>query len=227
MSHMVAGSNGTPLLPARAQLIDGDLASACTLVDTPQALAKFLDAIATTPLDPPSLYLDLEGDELSKDGTLTIIAVMVIPLDQVYIIDVQKLQQSTFSTRGEDGYNLKSVLECTKVPKVFFDIRNDSNALYFLHGISLSGVQDIQLMENASRKSYGRGGNFRLLLASLAKCIKADAGLPYRELAAWEGIKNKIKSRFDARSAVHVFAQRPLDPDALQYCAGVCVCCLV
>lgn len=163
--------------------------------------------------------MDLEGDELYKNGTLTILAVMVVPHNRAYIVDVQKLQQSTFSTVGQGGTPLKSILESPGITKVYFDVRNDSNALFFLYEVSLQGVQDIQLMENASRKDFGRGGRFRSFVAGLAKCIEADAGLTHRDLVAWKATKDRIKARFNASAPIHVFAQRPLDEDALLYCA--------
>jgi len=40
---------------------------------------------------------------------------------------------------------LKDILESATTPKVFFDIRNDSGALFAHFGIALQGVQDVQL----------------------------------------------------------------------------------
>jgi hypothetical protein len=35
-----------------------------------------------------------------------------------------------FSTAGTNGQTLKTILESETIPKVFFDVRNDSDALY-------------------------------------------------------------------------------------------------
>ncbi|SMR50666.1 unnamed protein product [Zymoseptoria tritici ST99CH_1E4] len=193
-----------------------------TLVDTEAALVSFLDSLTNLSTDPPALYLDLEGDNLCKDGTLTIISVLVHPLNHVYIIDIQSLGNSAFHTPTRNGTTFKSVLEDYRTTKVFFDVRNDSNAFFFLFGITLAGIEDIQLMENASRVDYGRGGTFRAYVAGLGKCIERDAGLSPCEVTKWKGLKSKMASRFDATRSgqgVHVFAARPLDVEALQYCA--------
>jgi exonuclease 3'-5' domain-containing protein 1 len=204
-----------------------------TFVHTPETLLFFMNSIQNLPTNPPSLYLDLEGDNLSKDGTLTILSVFVPPINRVFIIDVQALGGSTFSTTaGTDNSTFKSILESPLVPKVFFDVRNDSNALFFHYNIALQGVQDVQLMENAQRVDYGYGPGYRAFLAGLGKCIEQAAGLNYRELERFNATKNKMKARFDAAradasrgvKAVHVFAERPLDMEALSYCADdVCL----
>ena len=46
--------------------------------------------------------------------------------------------------------SLKAILESPKTPKVFFDVRMDSDALYALFGVKLAGIIDLQLMEVAS-----------------------------------------------------------------------------
>lgn len=77
-------------------------------------------------------------------------------------------------------------------------------------------------MENASCLDFGRGNSFRRFVASLAKCIERDAALEYKDLAAWKASKSKMSARFDATrgtAALYVFAQRPLDAEALRYCA--------
>lgn len=50
--------------------------------------------------------------------------------------------------------SLKSILESSMTPKVFFDVRTDSDALYGQFGIRLAGIIDLQLMEVASRSRY-------------------------------------------------------------------------
>lgn len=47
--------------------------------------------------------------------------------------------------------SLQSILESPKTPKVFFDVRTDSDALFAQFGIKLAGIIDLQLMELASR----------------------------------------------------------------------------
>ena len=72
--------------------------------------------------------------------------------DHVYLVDVHTLGAAAFSTTATDGITtLKSVLENSSIPKAFFDVRNDSDALYNLYSIYLCGVVDVQLMELPQR----------------------------------------------------------------------------
>jgi exonuclease 3'-5' domain-containing protein 1 len=70
---------------------------------------------------------------------------------QIYLIDVLSLRHECFTACGEGGNNLKDSLESNAIPKVFFDVRNDSDALYSHFKIKLDGVIDLQLMELATR----------------------------------------------------------------------------
>ena len=121
------------------------------VLDTAAALSKMLDGLDGVPTQPPSLYFDLEGERLSRHGSISILQLHVLPSKRTYLVDVHTLQHTAFSTCGENGRTLKEILECDGIPKVFFDVRNDSDALYSHFNISLAGVQDLQLMELATR----------------------------------------------------------------------------
>lgn len=72
-------------------------------------------------------------------------------LGKTYLIDIYVLGARAFSTTDASGNSMKSVLESDSIPKVFFDVRNDSDALYHHFNISLAGVVDLQVMEYATR----------------------------------------------------------------------------
>ena len=74
-------------------------------------MASFLGALLDIPTSPPSLYLDLEGINLSRHGTLAIVSVFVAPQNRVYLIDVHVLGERAFSTKGSKGETFKGVLE--------------------------------------------------------------------------------------------------------------------
>ena len=95
---------------------------------------------------------------------------------EVYLIDVHTLGASAFTTVGIKNPNvtLKSILEDAQVPKVFFDVRNDSDALYFLFGIKLAGIHDLQVMQAATKR-----GSFIL---GLGKCIADNLHIPDRKV---------------------------------------------
>lgn len=100
------------------------------LVDTTAAIAEIVDSLDGLPTFPPSLYIDLEGENLSRHGTLDILQLHVLPSDRTYLIDIKVLRHNAFSTPGTCGFTFKDLLESPDIPKVFFDVRSDSDALY-------------------------------------------------------------------------------------------------
>ncbi len=129
---------------------------AFTFIESYSSLADLLDSLNDLATSPPSLYLDLEGNNLSRYGSVSIVQLFVQPRQQVYLIDTCTLGSHAFTTAGSSGKTLKLVLESTAIPKVFFDVRNDSDALFSHFGIRLSNVEDLQLMESATRTSAGK-----------------------------------------------------------------------
>lgn len=49
------------------------------LIDTAAALIAFLDGLGECKGQLPSLYVDLEGNNLSRNGTLSLITILVEP----------------------------------------------------------------------------------------------------------------------------------------------------
>ncbi|KAF3799805.1 hypothetical protein GCG54_00009994 [Colletotrichum gloeosporioides] len=183
-------------------------------VDTTAALARIVDALSGAVTSPPSLYVDLEGEYLGRLGTISIIQIYLSSRQQTYLIDVQTLGAASFSEPGTNGTTLKTILESASITKVFFDVRNDSNALFSHFNIDLKGVEDLQLMELASRKSNKR------LLYGLKKCIESDAPMTPGELLEWGRVKQQGLKLFspDSGGSYAVFSQRPLPRDILSYC---------
>ena len=126
-----------------------------TLVDTSVAMKILLDALlqckgnltiesnlsATT----PTLFLDLEGVRLSRNGSISLIQLFDSSREHTYLIDVHVLGATAFSTRGSGqlAMSLKDILESATIPKVFFDVRNDSNTLFAYFGVALKNIIDL------------------------------------------------------------------------------------
>ncbi|KZL80138.1 3 -5 exonuclease [Colletotrichum incanum] len=185
------------------------------LVDTPEAISALVDSFDGLPTETPSLYLDLEGANLCREGNISIIQIYVSPRKHAYLIDVCALGHKAFSTPGKkSSWTLKDVLESLEIIKVFFDVRNDSDALFAHFGISLDGVQDIQLMEFASRVAH------KSYLCGLAKCIDRDSPLTPEERRTWSVVKEMGRKLFDPAcgGGYAVFNKRPLPREILQYC---------
>ncbi|RYP84697.1 hypothetical protein DL769_001131 [Monosporascus sp. CRB-8-3] len=185
------------------------------MIDTCEALSTMIDVLQGLPSSPPSLYVDLEGDSLSRHGSISLLQVYVMPRDHTYLVDIRTLGARAFSVPGAGGRTLKQILESPSIPKVFFDVRNDSDALYGHYGIDLSGVQDLQLMELATRPSAGRR-----LVSGLSKCIEKDAPLTAAERLAWKAAKEKGVRLFapERGGSYRVFDERPLSEDIRLYC---------
>jgi exonuclease 3'-5' domain-containing protein 1 len=186
-----------------------------TIIDTEQAVQILLDSINNLPTSPPSLYLDLEGVNLGRDGYLSIMQLHVPPKSQVYLIDIHILGRTAFSTPGLSGQTFKSILESASIPKVFFDIRNDSDALFSHYQISVNGIHDLQLMELATRNFSKRYVN------GLAKCIERDSAMSAAKKREWRRIKDSTNRLYDPNKGgrYEIFNDRPLLPDIICYCA--------
>ncbi|EMC97242.1 hypothetical protein BAUCODRAFT_47352, partial [Baudoinia panamericana UAMH 10762] len=183
-------------------------------LDTVTALREFLSDLGECDGQPPRMYVDLEGNNLSRNGTLSLVTILLVPEKEVYLVDVTTLEHDAFTTAGTNGRTLKSVLESTNIVKVFFDIRNDSDALFGLYGIRVAGIEDLQLMELASRSFSKRNVN------GLARCIERDGSIELSKRNEWQIIKDQGKRLFDPDrgGSYAVFDQRPLSKEILQYC---------
>lgn len=185
------------------------------LVDTESSVLALINVLQALPKGAPCLYVDLEGVSLSRHGSISIVTLFVQPHNCVYLVDVHKLQAAAFNTAAADGTTLKSVFESPDIIKVFFDLRNDSDALFHHYGVRLSGVEDIQLMENA-----GRPASQRTYVNGLGRCINQDAPISAVQMRDWRAAKDIGLKLFNPLSggSYEIFNQRPLNPDVERYC---------
>lgn len=189
-----------------------------TVVDTESVLQEFLTGIENClvrQVVPPSLYFDLEGIRLGRTGTISIVSVFIQPLSQVYLIDVFTLGEKAFLITSNKKTSLKTILEDHSIPKVFFDVRNDSDAMFSHYGIRLQCVKDLQVMELAVRSGPRR------YVTGLAKCIESHANLLMVELQRWKQTKILVGRLWDPTKggSYQVFNQRPIRADIIRYCA--------
>jgi exonuclease 3'-5' domain-containing protein 1 len=77
---------------------------------------------------------------------------------------------------------------------VFFDVRNSSDALFNLYNISLSGVEDLQLMKLAYRPGPNSSKKY---LADLATCVEQSSLLLDAQKREWERGSKKKARMFD------------------------------
>lgn len=137
---------------------------------------------------------------------------------RTYIIDICALENLAFATTSTDGrYTLKSILEDATVPKVFFDVRMDSDALYGHYSIALAGVIDLQLMELASRAKAGWVDG---RVKGLKWCLEVDANMKPEEKLRVQHVKDLGKRMFapEVGGSYEVFKTRPLAQEMIDYC---------
>lgn len=189
------------------------------LIDTDVKVQSFLDAISSCDLAQPSLFCDLEGVNLGRDGSISIFTIYVRPLGKTFLLDVHTLSASTFTTKNGDETSLRTILENARIPKVFFDVRNDSDALFAHYSIALGGIIDLQLMELGAR--YGSFEN-RKYVSGLAKCIQRHSTLTAEERVRLTHVKQRGAQLFAPQHGgrFEVFNDRPLTNDVLQYCVS-------
>ena len=172
----------------------------------------------------PTMYIDLEGVNLCRDGSISILTLLIdtdTPTTRVYLIDVHTLGAQAFNTAGmKHNKTLKDILEDAEIPKVFFDVRNDSDALFAHFGVALQGIEDVQLMESATRNTTAS----RKSLNGLAKCIETNILVSFgsRGRDGWKLAKQKGERLFKAEygGSYGVFNQRPIPEDVVSYCVG-------
>ncbi|KAJ4388149.1 hypothetical protein N0V93_008755 [Gnomoniopsis smithogilvyi] len=191
------------------------------LVDSVQGVTSLLVELHSIPSSPslaiaPSIYCDLEGVNLGRQGSLSILTLYVPQVQKVYLVDVFTLKQAAFSTEC-DGRSLKTILEDNSVGKAFFDIRNDSDALYSHFGLSVAGIHDLQLMELATRP-WPASNRY---ISGLSRCIERDLAAVSTLKVDWLRIKQAGEQLWSPEKGgrYEVFNERPLRPEIIKYCA--------
>ncbi|KAF8451429.1 ribonuclease H-like domain-containing protein [Terfezia claveryi] len=190
-----------------------------TIIDTTEEITNLIDSITPylTSTSPPALYLDVEGIDLWREGYISILQLHLHPNSHTYLIDIHLLGERAFTTTGlrDPTSSLKSILESPAIPVVFFDVRNDNDALFHLYGINLKNVHDIQLMELAARPSSKR------LIWGLAKTVEQYLHMSRTEVMEWQRVKESGKRLFlpELGGTYAVFNERPITQEIAKYCA--------
>jgi exonuclease 3'-5' domain-containing protein 1 len=195
------------------------------IINTTAQIADLVDWLVLRHAPPrphkPTMYLDLEGVNLCREGSLSILTLLIdtgIPTKRVCLIDVHTLGEPAFTTAGAKGTTLQDILQDATIPKVFFDVRNDSDALFAHFGVALQGAEDVQLMESAARKTT----TSREFLNGLASCVRDYLGFGGGRLAGWKLAKEKGERLFKREhgGSYEVFNRRPMPEDIIAYCVG-------
>ena len=133
----------------------------------------------------------------------------------VYLVNIYTLQSAAFITTTTDSTTLKSVLKSLDITKVFFDVCNDSNTLYYYFSVRLYSVKDVQLIENIVRLA-GR----HKFVNGLERYINNNILISLVEKRDWKDIKEKGLKLFypNKGGSYNVFNTRPIDAAIKRYC---------
>lgn len=142
--------------------------------------------------------------------------------NHIYLVDVHSLGARAITTEGRFGMTLRHMLQSNTANKIFFDVRNESAALYAHYSIKLEHVIDVQVMELARHTT-----EYRKRLRDIERCIDDYARLRHRvsdrEAAArWREVRRKgaLLVRPEQGGSPAVFNERPLRPEVVDYCVA-------
>jgi len=201
------------------------------MVDTLQTLVACLAEVQSSP-PPSSVAVDLEGVNLGRSGRVAIIQLYAEGSDTVWLVDITTLGAAAFDQTDANGNSLRSLLEGTSVRKVrsntyispllllialakmFWDVRNDSDALYSHFNVRLQNTFDLQILELAVRRSKLQRTKF---VCGLGKGMDSY-GL---STPAWIRVKESGVALFapEKGGSYEVFETRPLSDALKMYCA--------
>lgn len=200
------------------------------LADSENTIQAMLRDIVSPAREDSRIIIDLEGNNLGSSGTLDLLILHIEHFNKTYLVDVVTLGKSAFEISidhvqctwdfwepctTKETITLKSVLESEEWPKLLWDCRTDSNALYFLSGVDLKGVEDVQLFENLQyTEDYDSRHPSKNYLLGLAKAIDRYAPIPSSEKNELAALKASFKGQY------HIFGIRPLSDEAIRYAAN-------
>lgn len=185
------------------------------LVDTLEGLMVAEAALAAY----SEVAFDCEGRNLSRTGDLTVACFLGIGerrFGPAYVVDVQRLGGETVFARRHGG--LLDLLEKPDTTKVTFDCRGDSDALFHQFGVTLRGVLDVQVLDQAVRIRGGerpptRRGQWRPFVSGMARVSERYLSADERkELGHHLAAPHKDDS--------DIWVKRPLTEDAVRYAAA-------
>jgi hypothetical protein len=166
-----------------------------------------------------ALAVDFEGMKLCRNGALCLVQLTCSDDPTlVYVLDVYVLGHRAFTLQTSSGTSMKSLLEDPDIRKVWFDPRNDVDALYHQFGIMPRGIFDLQLAEVADRRNRGLNVSY---VQSLYRCLTQCTALGSEQKVFAERINQLGKSLFEPTSGGNygIFQTRPLNPVILVYSA--------
>ena len=189
------------------------------LVDNEEELLKALTEISSH----KNIAFDAEGIELGRDGPLTVATFGGLDTEEapIFVVDVQVLGGERVFSRELPSF--RSCLEDLAITKVTFDCRGDSDALFHQFDVTLCGVLDLQVFDQAVRIHafdeappencpFVKEGGIQFLQG-----VETVLGR-YPDLTGDENTLRKLPAPHRLSSSV--WGKRPLSTDAIAYAAN-------
>lgn len=189
------------------------------LIDTQESLLECLrDVERCMSTEDAAVAVDCEGVDLCRQGKLCTLQLRCRGATQTYVIDVVVLKKDAFDVSLDSGFSIKALLEDSGHLKLFFDPRNDTDAMYHQFGVFPRNVFCLQLAEVAHRRSLGMSVKF---VKGLDKMIRSAVKMSEEQLSYLAGIKNEGKKLFapEVGGTYDVWVNRPLGAELVEYAA--------
>ncbi|KAI6789200.1 hypothetical protein KC360_g5428 [Hortaea werneckii] len=206
MSHTEASTISEELarLDLSMPLRQDDLeTSKVTIVDTKFVVVSMLEALAPTKRTSNSVSVDMEGVNLSRHGSISLMQILVPESKDICIVDIHTLGAQAFVIPGHQDNTLKSVLEGSEIQKYFFDVRNDADAFFW------------KWLQEQVRSMF-------CVDWPPAACVEQEQVLTDGAVSSWKKTKEDGTKLFDPNlgGSYEVFNVRPLPQCLVDYCVG-------
>jgi exonuclease 3'-5' domain-containing protein 1 len=93
--------------------------SAYNLVATDADVANLVESLEKLPADPLALFVDLEGVNLSRHGSVSLLQIFTLPQEQTRLVDIHTLKERAFTQASANDTTLKSILGSPSVTRFF------------------------------------------------------------------------------------------------------------
>jgi exonuclease 3'-5' domain-containing protein 1 len=193
-----------------AQLDTGTLDEVVIMLDDVKDCKRRLTALIE---EEAPVAVDFEGVGLCRTGVLCVVQ-LAPEQGAVLLIDVETLGEAAF---GEG--RLRELLESTRVLKIGFDGRADSDALWHLHSTRLKNLWDVQVAFCTKRdRDSGRRDRY---LEGLGVAIQDCPDIPASERLRLDALKKAGTKLFapERGGSYDVWRDRPMPPVLIEYCA--------
>ncbi|XP_067947535.1 uncharacterized protein [Watersipora subatra] len=112
------------------------------LVETMEEVEKAIKDLKEHSL----LSVDCEGVNLGRDGELCLL--QVATSSKIYLFDIVALKEMAFSA------GLKDILESSTITKLFYDCREDCNALKYQYNVEVKGCESLGNQKEKMHKAF-------------------------------------------------------------------------